>query len=65
MVHNQHFTASDLLLQRQIASDDKRKEMKVGFMTPEPMAKDGECLNLPLEKKNGVHICAPDDNRWK
>lgn len=24
MVHNQHITASDLLLQRQIASDDKR-----------------------------------------
>lgn len=40
------------------------EEMKVGFMTLEPMAKDGECLKSILgEKKKRVHICTPDDNR--
>lgn len=39
------------------------EEMKVGFMTLEPMAKDRERLKSVLGGKKRVHICTPDDNR--
>lgn len=32
------------------------EEMKVGFMTLEPMAKDGECLKSILGEKPGSHL---------
>lgn len=54
MAHNQHITAPDYY-------SDKlhlmiTEEMKVGFMTLEPMAKDKECLKSTLGENQSSHL---------
>lgn len=62
MAHNQRITASDLLLQRQIASDDNRGN-EGGIYDRGAQWPEAECvLNLSLEKIQH-RIYTPDDNR--